>query len=212
MIRVARFAIPTGIASGLATLAAYELAISESASLNQARSIATMVLSAMGLFALGMVARPLVPWKRGLIWVMGLILALLFSTAASRSFFALSLPRPVVFMAAVGVVAVAGGVMVLGLRSVGWIRRAPKVLRETPPLAAASWKALRERIRLGERIGMLLEPARGSGTITEPPPTAPGTATPDPPPPTNRDDLAYDDALLDIQWFDPDEEYGTGGE
>jgi cation-transporting ATPase E len=215
ILRVARFAIPTGIAAGLATFGAYELAIGEQTPLNEARSLATLVLSAVGLFALGMVARPLVPWKRGLIWTMGMTLLLLFSTSASRAFFELTMPRPVVLMAGVGVVAIAGTVMIGTLRSVGWIKHVPRALRDNPPMAATTWTGLRKRLQLGRRAGKLIDSVRGTGTITG------GVETTDTPVDQGggqqeaeaeaSDVEPEDDPLLDIQWFDPDEEYGSGG-
>ena len=164
-------------------------------------TLATLVLSAVGLFALGMVARPLVTWKRGLIAAMGVGLLLLFATSASRAFFELAMPRPVVLMAGVGVVAIAGTVMIGGLRALGWIRTVPQALLDNPVIAASTWRAFRERLRIGERIGMLLEPARGTGTVSPPE----EETTPEPQRPAEEPEV---DALLDIQWFDPDEEYG----
>ncbi len=204
VMRVSRFAIPTGIAAGLATYGAYELAIAEQTPLNEARTLATLVLSAVGLFALGMVARPLVAWKRGLITAMGVGLLLLFATSASRAFFELAMPRPVVLMAGVGVVAIAGTVMIGGLRSLGWVRTVPQALLENPAMAASTWRAFRERLRLGERVGMLFETARGTGTSVD------GESAPEQEDTSKREpeDPQEIDALLDIQWFDPDEEYG----
>jgi cation-transporting ATPase E len=204
VMRVARFAIPTGIAAGLATFGAYELAIAEQTPLNEARTLATLVLSAVGLFALGMVARPLVTWKRGLIAAMGVGLLLFLATSASRSFFELAMPRPVVLMAGVGIVAIAGTVMIGGLRALGWIRTVPQAFLDNPAMAASTWRAFRERLRIGERIGMLLEPARGSGTAAPPE----EETSPEPPQTAVEPEV---DALLDIQWFDPDEEYGPDG-
>ena len=57
--RVLRFALPTGLAAAVATSAAYQLAIAEGVDLTEARTTATLVLTAIGLFALGMVSRPL---------------------------------------------------------------------------------------------------------------------------------------------------------
>ena len=202
--RVARFAVPTGIAAGLATFAAYELAIAEQTPLNEARSLATLVLSAVGLFTLGMVARPLVPWKRGLLWAMGITLLLLFSTSASRAFFALSIPPLIVLMAGVGVVAIAGTVMIGTLRGVGWIRHVPQALRDNPALAATTWESVRNRLRIAERTGVLFDSVRGTGAIAPEPETEPVIDAAAP-----SLDETDDDALIDIQWFDPDDEYGT---
>src|SRR5690606_34998298 len=69
--RMVKFAVPTGVTATLATFAGYQLAIVEDVSLVQARTPATLILTAIGLFALGIVSRPLVPWKRGMIAEIG---------------------------------------------------------------------------------------------------------------------------------------------
>ena len=117
--RVLRFALPTGLAAGLATFAAYELAIGEGVELAEARTTATLVLAALGLFALGMVARPIVPWKKTLLWSMAGFLMLLLLSEASQNFFDLKLPRIAVLTAAVGIVAITGAAMLGTLRAVG---------------------------------------------------------------------------------------------
>ncbi len=82
--RVLRFALPTGLAAAVATISAYQLAIAEEVQLTEARTVATLVLTAIGLFALGMVSRPLLPWKRWLIAAMAglLILSMVQSNIA----------------------------------------------------------------------------------------------------------------------------------
>ena len=130
--RVLRFSIPTGLAAGFATLIAYELAIGEEVTLQQARTTATIVLAAVGLFALGIVGRPLVPWKKWLIGTMTAILVLLSITPGSQRFFDLRLPRNTVLLAAVGIVSITGFLMIGTLRAVGWIRHVPEALREGP--------------------------------------------------------------------------------
>jgi cation-transporting ATPase E len=143
--RVLSFALPTGLAAGLATFAAYEMAIAEEVSLQEARTTATLVLAAIGLFALAMVSRPLLPWKKILIGSMVAFLVLLLISGTSQDFFELNLPRAVVLVAAIGVVAITGTVMISTLRAVGWIRQVPVYLREHPPSVSATWSDLRER-------------------------------------------------------------------
>ena len=48
----------------MATYSAYELAIYEDVPLIEARTLATLVLLCIGLFALVINARPLTPWRR----------------------------------------------------------------------------------------------------------------------------------------------------
>jgi cation-transporting ATPase E len=144
--RVLRFALPTGLAAGLATFAAYEMAIAEEVTLQEARTTATLVLAAIGLFALAIVSRPLLPWKKILIASMVAFLVLLLISGSSQDFFELNLPRPVVLMAAIGVVAITGTVMMLTLRTVGWAKQVPVYLREHPPNVTATWTDLRDRV------------------------------------------------------------------
>ena len=61
-----------------------------------------------------------------------------------RDFFALDLPRAVVLLSAVGIVAVTGLAMVFALRFVGWARVVPELL-EVPRSAEDPWKVLTRR-------------------------------------------------------------------
>jgi cation-transporting ATPase E len=206
IMRVLRFAIPTGLAAGLATFGAYQLAIAEGGRdiglddvevLAQARTTATLVLAALGLFALGIVARPLVPWKKGLLWTMAGFLLLLLLSDGSQRFFALELPRIGVLTAAVGIVAITGMAMIGTLRAVGWIKHVPELLRERPPDAGRLWRTARDRVK-----GMLPRPeAEPPAAHSDPAPgvdaAAPLPVEPEiaPPPPRPTEP---------IEWFDPD--------
>ena len=204
--RVLRFSIPTGLAAGLATFGAYQLAIaegsrelgiSEEVVLAQARTTATLVLAALGLFALGIVARPLLPWKKGLLWSMAGFLLLLLLSEGSQSFFALDLPRIAVLTAAVGIVAVTGMAMIGTLRAVGWIKQEAELLREKPPDPKKLWDATRDRVRR-------LIPRQRTGSSDDTADEAEPSQTPQqslieeavPPPPSERTEP--------IEWFDPD--------
>jgi cation-transporting ATPase E len=126
--RVLRFAIPVGTLAAAATFAGYEVAISEDLQLVEARTVATIVLGATGLFALGLVSRPFSPGRRLLIGAMTLLLFLALATEGGRSFFELNLPGPAMTLAAVGVVAITGSVMFASLRAVGWVQHMPDLL------------------------------------------------------------------------------------
>jgi cation-transporting ATPase E len=104
-----------GMVAAAATFAGYALAREEGLDLGESRTTATLVLFGVGLWVLVLVARPLTDAKRVLI--SGLLLAFLAGVVAPgfRRVFALDLPRPVVLMAVVGVVGVAGALMELGL-------------------------------------------------------------------------------------------------
>lgn len=198
--RVMLFALPTGLAAGLATFGAYELAISEDVTLTEARTTATLVLAALGLFALGIVARPLVPWKKALLWSMAGLLLLLLLWEPSQSFFDLDLPRIAILTAGVGIVAVTGAAMIGTLRAVGWIRKVPQMLegREVQEEAGRLWRAAWRRAKVMTEQ----PPSTVTPGVTDQPPELAEPAVPveQPekplPPPLPRTEP--------IQWFDPD--------
>jgi len=106
--RVLRFALPSGLVAGAATFAAYALAINEpNLSTSEERTVATIVIAAIGLWILARLARPLTTRRRALLVAMSAGLIAAFLTPSLRTFFDLDLPRPVVALAAVGVVALA---------------------------------------------------------------------------------------------------------
>ena len=144
--RVLRFALPVGLVATAATFAGYFLSDLEGSTITESRTTATLILAAIGLFALGIVARPLVPWKKGLIGTMAALLVLTMATPFLRDFFALDLPRPVVLLAAVGIVATTGLIMVFALRAVGWAKLVPDLLKEVPPSEPNAWRVLRQRV------------------------------------------------------------------
>ncbi|MCH7901936.1 MAG: HAD-IC family P-type ATPase [Acidobacteria bacterium] len=144
--RVLKFAIPTGLVATIATFVGFWLADLEGSTLEESRTTATLILAAIGLFALGIVARPLVPWKKALIATMAGLL--LFTTVNPwlRAFFALDLPRAVVLLSAVGIVAITGTVMVFTLQAIGWAKVVPEILREHPPTEPEAWRRLTRRV------------------------------------------------------------------
>jgi cation-transporting ATPase E len=178
--RVLRFAIPVGALAAAATFLAYELAIAENVALIEARTIATLVLFAIGLFALVINARPLTTPRKWLIAVMvgGFLLA--FFIPSGRDFFELDLPRAVVMLAGVGIVALAGGTMYGSLRSLGVVQRVPELLRD-PELSRSAWKAVRKGVdRLRERARKVGQPMDPADLPPEEPPPPP------PPQPSRR--------------------------
>ncbi|HEX9643987.1 MAG TPA: HAD-IC family P-type ATPase [Acidimicrobiia bacterium] len=196
VLRVMRFAVPSGLAAGIATFAAYELALSENVTLEQARTTATLVLAAIGLFAMGIVARPLVTWKRWLIGSMAGCLLLLFATEGSRVLFELRMPRVAVLLAAVGIVAITGAAMVGTLEAVGWVRQVPEILRESQPDAREAWRRMRRgasalvrRRRPGDQ--------EGAAFVADEATEVPGVEVR--PPPSDSVDRARQ-----IDWLDPD--------
>ncbi len=127
--RVLRFALPVGTLAAAATYAAYELAIAEDVSLLRARTLATLVLVSVGLFALLVNSRPLTPGRRVLVGTMAAIFGLVVLTPAWRVFFELELPRLVVVLAGIGIIGITGAVMYGALRAFGWLKQVPTLLR-----------------------------------------------------------------------------------
>ena len=127
VFRVMRFAVPTGTLAAFATFAAYRLALAEGVSLPEARTVATLTLSAMGFFALLIVSRPLTPMRRLLVGGMVASLLLIIVIPFGREFYAIDLPGIVVLLAAGGIVGVSGGVMYFSLRTMGWLKQVPQV-------------------------------------------------------------------------------------
>jgi hypothetical protein len=156
-----------------------------------------------------MVVRPLEPWKKGLIWSMAGLLAVLLISKPSQEFFDLDMPRLAIILAAVGVVAIAGGVMLGTLRAVGWIKHVPELLREHPPDARRFWRATTQRIRtFGGRTASPLDeaftksdreppvPSRQESAAAHAPTAETATAADLDPDPIER--------ARTIDWFDPD--------
>lgn len=207
-MRVLRFAIPTGLAAGIASFVAYELAIREGVSLVEARSMATLVLSALGLFALGIVMRPLIAWKRWLIAGMAALLVVLMLAPPAQEFFELALPRPVVFMAAIGIVAVTGTAMVGTLRAVGWIRHVPEILMQAPEEASGAIRKLRAKVAEYTSTRR----ARSASAVGEPSPSPTVEPPIDVEPEGEPERGQVTDPLGEIEWFDPDDVLPSEGE
>ena len=142
--RVLRFAVPTGTVAATATLAAYWLARDEATTLIESRTIATLTLMAIGGFALALVSRPLTPIRRGMLAGVFGGFVLILAAPAGRTFFALDLPRPVVVLAAIGIIAITGAAMYAWLKTVGWLATIdlPAVAEATTSAVASSSRAI----------------------------------------------------------------------
>ncbi|MGI9658868.1 MAG: HAD-IC family P-type ATPase, partial [Gaiellaceae bacterium] len=111
--RVLRFSIPSGIVAAIATFIVYEIAReSDSATLAEARTLATMTLLAIGLVVLVVISRPLRPWKLGLAALMGLAYGVVLAVAPLREYFELDLPPGWLWGPAGGAIAVAAVLIV----------------------------------------------------------------------------------------------------
>ena len=126
-----RFAVPVGLVAGMTTFGAYWLAVSErSLASDEERTVATLVIAAMGLWVLARLVRPLTLQRRLLVIAMGTGLAGVVVLPAAREFFELDFPRATVLLAAVGIVSIAIAGIALIDRAVTWAaarmrRRAP---------------------------------------------------------------------------------------
>jgi cation-transporting P-type ATPase E len=104
--RVLRFAVPAGLMAAAATLAAYGLIRGEGVDLEEARTVATVVLFWIGLVVLTMVAVPLTLARRALVVATGVAFLAVIAIPSIREFFALSLPSGIEWLAAVGIAAI----------------------------------------------------------------------------------------------------------
>ncbi len=137
--RVLRFAAPTGVLAGCATLLAYGLAIAEDLEVVEARTTATLVLGAIGLLVLAVAIRPLQAWHKALIAAMAFTFFVVFATPGLRQFFELDLPPAVFVFAAIGVVALTAVVMYAGLAASGWIASMPDWQAGAPLEVSEAW-------------------------------------------------------------------------
>ncbi len=118
--RVLRFSVPAGVVAGAATLAAYEAALHVSnVDLDEARTLATMTLLAIGLVVLAVASRPMRPWKVGLVAAMGLGYVVVLVVPWLRNYFALVVFWSEAWWYSLVAVAVAGAAIV----SIGWFTR-----------------------------------------------------------------------------------------
>jgi cation-transporting ATPase E len=131
--RVMRFAVPTGAVAATSTFLAYLLSREEGVVLISGRTIATIVLGAVGVMALAMVCRPLNPLRRTILASVIAGFGIVFMVPAARDFFALEFPRPVIWLAAVGIIAITGVLLLIGLRASGWLAQAS--VRDLEPIA-----------------------------------------------------------------------------
>ena len=90
--RVARFVIPTGLLAAATMLASYLLLRRLGATVDQTKTMETIIFCFIGWRVIAAVERPLRGWRLVLVLAMMALLVLPFAIPWSRSFFALSLP------------------------------------------------------------------------------------------------------------------------
>ncbi len=128
--RVLRFAIPAGALAAAATFVGYRLVLEQpGATIIEARTAATYVLTLIGLFVLAVISRPYNPARRTLLFAMAGLTAFAFISPSLRSFFELSLPDFLEFMATIGIAALTGAIMFAALRAVEWSLLIPDLFR-----------------------------------------------------------------------------------
>ena len=106
--RVLRFALPAGTAAAAATFAAYEIVRRSDATLEAARTSATLTLLGISLVVLLGISRPLRPWKVGLAGAMGAWYALTMAWSFPRDYFELVIPPTSAWLTAAVCTAVGG--------------------------------------------------------------------------------------------------------
>ncbi len=90
--RVAGFALPAGTVAAMATFVAYALTRAEGVGLAAARTSATCVLCAIGLWVLALLYRPLTTARRLLLAAMAAAFMMVIVVPGLRGFYGLSLP------------------------------------------------------------------------------------------------------------------------
>jgi len=136
--RVLAAALPAGLVAAAATFAGYALARDEGLELAESRTVATLVLFGVALWILAIVARPLTRPRLALVGAMMAAFVVAIVWPGFRTAFALDLPRRVVFMAAVGIVALAGAALEVGWRTADAYARLRVERREQQRYAPAS--------------------------------------------------------------------------
>jgi cation-transporting P-type ATPase E len=122
--RVLRFAMPAGIVAAATTMVSYLIArdLAE-LPLDECRTIAVVTLFLIALWVLAILARPFNGWRAVLVGSMGAAFVIVLAVPGTRDYFDLPLPGGENLLLAVGIGAIACGVLELSWGAVGWIRR-----------------------------------------------------------------------------------------
>jgi cation-transporting ATPase E len=123
LARVLRFAIPAGLVAGIATMTGYLVARRhDELTLDQQRTVAVIVLFIVAAWVLAILARPLNAWRLGLVLAMVGTFVGVLVIPPLRDYFDLPIPTDSMTLAAVGIGAIAAGLLELGWRIAGWSR------------------------------------------------------------------------------------------
>jgi cation-transporting ATPase E len=116
--RVLRFALRAGAVAAVATFTSYAFARgTDGVSLAEARTAATITLLAIGLWILGLLARPFTPLRMLLVAAMAAAFAAVLAIPEVRDFFALDIPPLGLDLVIATVVVIADGLLELGWRA-----------------------------------------------------------------------------------------------
>jgi len=114
--RTLTFAIPAGVVAGIASYAAFEIAIADGTSIDDSRTVATVVLLGIGLWIVGRVAQPIGRWRLGLVVAMSAGAALAFTLPLGRFIYGLKLLDGGEWLVSAALTTIAIGVMEAALR------------------------------------------------------------------------------------------------
>ena len=114
--RTLAFAVPAGLVAGIASYAAFEVALSAGGSIDDPRTAATVVLLGVGLWIVGRVASPLQPWKLGLIAAMAAGSVLAFTLPVGRLVYGLHLLDAPLWLACGAFIVIAIAALEVALR------------------------------------------------------------------------------------------------
>ena len=114
--RTLTFAIPAGVVAGVASYAAFEIAIAAGSSVDHSRVVATVVLLGIGLWIVGRVAQPIGWWRLALVAGMAAGAVLAFMLQVGRFIYGLALLDPGEWLEATTITALAVALLALAMR------------------------------------------------------------------------------------------------
>jgi cation-transporting ATPase E len=114
--RTLTFAVPAGVVAWVASYAAFELAIAAGSSVDDSRTVATVVLLGIGLWIVGRVAQSIGWWRLGLLAAMAAGAVLAFALEVSRFVYGLALLDPGEWLKAAAITALAIVALAFALR------------------------------------------------------------------------------------------------
>jgi len=118
--RVLQFTIPAGALLAAGTMASYILTRNAGADLQQSRTVATIVLTTMGLGVLVMLSRPLHWWRALIVFAMVGLLLTASVTPLVHQFLDFEFPPGTVLFESLGVAALCIALLAAGMKLTGW--------------------------------------------------------------------------------------------